>query len=67
MIKLTAMSKSVNNVLLRHVSKNVFTVDPLFLFEVTSTKGPATSYLSLALRKILPFDVLRSAVVPAKR
>ena len=67
MIKLTVMSKSVSNVLLRHVSKNAFTVDPLFLFEVSSTEGPATSCLSLALRKILPFDVLRSAVAPAKR
>ena len=64
------MSKSVNNVVLRHVSKmsslNVFTFDPLFLFESTSTERPATSSSSPAPSEILPLDVLRSTVAPAK-
>ena len=46
--------------------RNEFTFDPLFLFEGTSTKGPATSSSTPALSKILPLDVLRSTVAPAK-
>ena len=46
--------------------KNAFTFDPLFLFEGTSTEGPATSSSSPAPSEILPFDVLRSAAAPAK-
>ena len=71
MIKLKIMSKSVNNIVLSHLSKmlglqNAFTFDPL-LFEGTSTEGTATFSSSAAPREILPFDVLRSTVAPAKR
>ena len=63
------MSKSVNNVVLRHISKmsgfNVFTFDPLFLFESTSNDRPATSSSSPEPSEILPLDVLRSTVAPA--
>ena len=57
------MSKSVNKVVLRPVSKmsglqNAFTFDPLVLFEGTSAEGPATSSSSQAPSKILPRDVL---------
>ena len=46
--------------------KNAFTFDPLFFFEGASTEGPATSFSAPAPRKILPLDVLRSTVGPAK-
>ena len=46
--------------------KSTFTFDPLFLFEGTSTEGPATSSSSGAPSEILPLDVLRSTVAPAK-
>ena len=46
--------------------KGAFTIDPLFLFEGTSTEGPATSSSSPAPSEILPIDVLRSTVAPAK-
>ena len=46
--------------------KNAFTFDPLFLFEGASNEGPAISYLSPEPSKILPHDLLRSAVAPAK-
>ena len=46
--------------------KNAYTFNPVFLFEYTSTKRPATSSSSPAPSKILPLDVLRSAVTPAK-
>ena len=46
--------------------KNAFTFDPLFLFEGKSTERPATSYASPAPGEILPLDVLRSTVSPAK-
>ena len=46
--------------------KNLFTFDPLFLFEGTSTEGPATSFSSPVPSEILPLDVLRSTVAPAK-
>ena len=72
MIKLKVMSKSVNNVMLYVMStrcqayKNAFTFDPLFLFEVAPTEGHATSSSSPGPSKILPLDVLRSIVAPAK-
>ena len=47
--------------------KNAFTFDPLCLFEGTSTEGPATSSSSQAPKsEILPLDILRSTVAPAK-
>ena len=46
--------------------KNTFTFDPLFLFEGTSTEGPATSSSSPVPSEILPLDVLKSTVAPAK-
>ena len=46
--------------------KNAFTFDPLFLFEGALNEGPATSYSSPEPSKILPLDLLRSAVAPAK-
>ena len=46
--------------------KNAFTFDPLFLFECTSTEGPATSSSPPAPNKILPLGTLRSTVAPAK-
>ena len=46
--------------------KNAFTFDPLFLLEGKSSEIPATSYSSPAPSEILPLDVLRSAVAPAK-
>ena len=45
---------------------NASTFDPLFLFEGTSTEGPATSSSSAAPSEILLFDILRSTVTPAK-
>ena len=46
--------------------KNAFTLDPLFLFEGTSTEGTASSSSSPAPSKILPLYVLRSTVALAK-
>ena len=46
--------------------KNAFTFDPLFLLEGKSTERPAASYSSPAPGEILPLDVLRSTVSPAK-
>ena len=46
--------------------KNAFTFDPLFLHEGKSTERPATSYSSPAPGEVLPLDVLRSTVSPAK-
>ena len=46
--------------------KNAFIFDSLLLFEDTSTEGPATSSSSPASREVLPLDVLRSTVAPAK-
>ena len=46
--------------------KNTFTFDPLLLFVGTPTEGPATSSPSPEPSNILPLDVLRSTVVPAK-
>ena len=70
MIKLKVMSKSVNSFVLRQVSKvsglQKCIYDSLFLFEGTSTKGPATFSSSQAPSEVLPLDVLRSRVVPAK-
>ena len=66
MIELKVMSKSVNNVVLCQSYKNAFTFDPLFLFEGTSTGGPATSSSCPAPSEILLLDVLRSTVAPAK-
>ena len=71
MIKLKIMSKSVNNIVLSHLSKmlglqNAFTFDPLLLFEGTSTEGTAAFSSSAAPREILPLDVLRLTVAPAK-
>ena len=72
MIKLKTKSKSVNNIVLSHLSKmlglqNAFTFDPLLLFEGTSTERTATFSSSAAPRETLPLDVLRSTVAPAKR
>ena len=70
MIKLKIKSKSVNNIVLSHLSKmlglqNAFTFDPLLLFEGTSTEGPATSSSSPAASEILPLVVLKSIVTSA--
>ena len=65
MTKLKVMSKSVMSARCQ-AYKNAFTFDPLFLFEGTSTEGPATSSSSPAPSKILPLDVLRSTVAPGK-
>ena len=46
--------------------KNAFIFDPLFLFEVTSIQGPATSSLSTASSEILLLNVLRSTKTPTK-
>ena len=46
--------------------KNSFTFDPLFLFEGMSTEEPATYSSPPEPSKILPLDVLRSTLAPAK-
>ena len=48
------------------VYKNPFTFDSLFLFNDTLTEGPVTFSSSPAPSEILPLDVLRSIVAPAK-
>ena len=65
------MSKSISNAVLRPVSKmsglqKCIYLDPLFLLEGKSSERPATSYSSPAPGEILPLDVLRSTVSPAK-
>ena len=46
--------------------QNAFTFDPWLLFEGTSTEGTAAFSSSAAPREILPLDVLRLTVAPAK-
>ena len=48
------------------VYKNALPFDPLFLSKGTSAEGLATFSSSPAPSEILPLDVLRSTVVPAK-
>ena len=49
-----------------HACKNVFTFDPLFLFEGASAEGPATTSSSSPPNRILLLNLLRSTAVPAK-
>ena len=69
MVKLKVMSKSVNNVVLRHVSKMSGLRKCIYhwsFLKVRQLEGPATSFSSPAPSEILPLDVLRSTVAPAK-
>ena len=66
MRKLKVMSKSVNNVVLCHVTEISKKHLPLILYSSTSTEGPAASSSSPAPSEILSLGVLRSIIAPAK-
>ena len=69
MRKLKVMSKSVNNVVLCHVTKISGLQKSIYLWSFiqgTSTEGPAASSSSPAPSEILSLGVLRSIVAPAK-